>query len=76
MAERKVTVQAELPESVFNALVELANKKGVSANTAIQQAIETEKYFFEKGQEGSQVIIQDRNKRYSKVIKKKKRALR
>lgn len=72
MAEKTVQITAELPESLFNALIDLAKKRGVSANTVLQRAVETEKFFAEKEDEGSHVLIEERNKNIKRVIKKKK----
>ncbi len=60
MAEKTVPIKGELPESLYNALVELANKRGVSANTVLQQALTTEKYLDEKEAAGGSVLIEER----------------
>lgn len=56
--EKTVTVTAELPESLLAALVDLANKRGVSANTVLQQAIEAEQFFSERTLGGGKILIE------------------
>lgn len=60
MSEKTVPIKGELPESLYNALVELANKRGVSANTVLQQALTTEKYLDEKESAGGSVLLEER----------------
>ena len=55
-----VPVTANLSKDLFDALVELANQRGVSANTVLQQAIATEKYLSDK--ESERCISIDRGK--------------
>jgi hypothetical protein len=68
IAEKTVTVTAELPQSVFDELLELAKKSGVSANTVLQQAIEAGLFFSEKQRQGSQVLIEYPDKTIKRVI--------
>ena len=70
MAEKVVPVTAELPESLYNSLIELAKKRGVSANTVLQQAIVSEQYFSEKEQQGSKILVEDANHKIRKVVRK------
>jgi hypothetical protein len=70
MGEKTIPVTAELPESLYNALVELANKRGVSANTVLQQAVETEKYLSDKEGQGAKVLIEEQDKTLKRIRKK------
>lgn len=69
MAEKTVEVTAELPESLFNALKELAKTRGVSANTVLQQAIQTEKFFSDKERQGGQILFEGPDKTIKKIIR-------
>lgn len=69
--EKSIPIQGELPESLFNALVELAEKRGVSANTVLQQALETEKYLSDKENSGAKVLIEEADKTLKRVVRKK-----
>jgi hypothetical protein len=66
--EKTVTVTAELPESMLATLVDLANKRRVSANTVLQQAIQAEKFFSESIQHGGKILIEDASGRIDRVI--------
>jgi len=65
--EKMVTVTAELPQSLLDALVDLANKRGVSANTVLQQAIEAEKFLSENVQRGGKILIEDAGGKINRV---------
>jgi hypothetical protein len=65
--EKTVTVTAELPQSMLDALVELAKKRGVNANTVIQQAILNETFLDEKESQGGTVLVEDAKKTLRKV---------
>lgn len=71
MGEKTIPVSAELPEALYKVLVELADKRGVSANTVLQQALETEKYFADKERDGAKVLIEEHDKTIKRVIQKK-----
>jgi len=62
-----VSVSAELPRSLLDALVELANKRGVSANTVVQQAILNESFLDEKVREGGTVLVERADGKMEKV---------
>ena len=64
-----VTVSSTLPKSLFDALVELAKKRGVSANTVLQDAIAREKYFSEKEASGASILIEEKDKSLKKVTR-------
>ncbi|KMO12301.1 hypothetical protein SQ03_24680 [Methylobacterium platani JCM 14648] len=61
-------MQAELPKSTFDALKELAERRGVDANTVLQQAIETEKLLSDHVGVDDKVLIERPNKTYARVI--------
>lgn len=67
MSEKTVPIKAELPESLYNALVELAQQRGVSANTVLQQALQTEQYLAGKESQGAQILIEERDKSIKRV---------
>lgn len=60
MAEKIIPFKGELPESLFDSLVELANKRGVSANAVLGQAVQTEKYLDDKESAGGSLLIEER----------------
>jgi hypothetical protein len=64
-----VTVSSTLPKSLFDVLVELAKKRGVSANTVLQDAIAREKYFSEKEASGASILIEEKDKSLKKVTR-------
>jgi len=65
--EKMVTVTAELPQSMLDALVKLANKRGVNANTVIQQAVLNEIFLDEKVTQGGTVLVEDASRTLRKV---------
>ncbi len=60
MSEKMVPITGLLTESLYKALVALARKRGISANTVLQQAVQTEKYLDEKEEAGGSVLIEER----------------
>jgi hypothetical protein len=64
-----VTVSSTLPKDLFDALVELAKKRGVSANTVLQDAIAREKYFADKENSGASILIEEKDKTLKKVTR-------
>jgi hypothetical protein len=66
-----VPVTASLSKELFDALVDLANKRGVSANTVLQDAIAREKYLSDKEDTGASVLIQEKDKTFKKVSRQK-----
>lgn len=64
-----VTVSSTLPKNLFDVLVELAKKRGVSANTVLQDAIAREKYFSEKEASGASILIEEKDKSLKKVTR-------
>ena len=73
MAEsgNKISVSAELSEDLLQALKELAQKRGVSANTALEQAITTEKFFADEVAAGKKVLIENKDRSLEQVIFKR-----
>jgi hypothetical protein len=67
MAEEKVQVSAELPKTLLDTLEELAKERGVSANTVLQQAIQTEKFFADTVAAGKKVLLQNNDKSMEQV---------
>lgn len=52
-----VQIQAEVTPEQFAALKELANRRGVDANTVLQQAITTEKLIADNVTKGDELLI-------------------
>lgn len=71
MAEEKtVPVTAELPESLYDVLVELAKKRGVSANTVLQEAILSEQFLAETEAQGSKILVEGPDRKLSRLVRK------
>ncbi|MEH2506159.1 MULTISPECIES: hypothetical protein [unclassified Bradyrhizobium] len=62
-----VKITADLPKELFDALVDLAKQRGVSANTVLQDAIVREKYLSDKEAAGASILIEESNKTFKKV---------
>lgn len=69
-ADDTVPITANLTKELFDTLVDLANKRGVSANTVLQQAIAREKYFSDKEASGASILIEEKDKTFKKVLRK------
>jgi hypothetical protein len=65
-----VKFTADLPKALFDALVDLATKRGVTANTVLQEAVAREKYFSEKEATGASILIEEKDKSFKKVLRK------
>ena len=63
----KVKVEAELSLADFETLKELAQKRGLNANTVLQQAIATEKLISENVGPNDELLIK-KGERFSKVL--------
>ena len=48
----------------------LAEKRGVSANTVLQDAITREKYLSDKEDSGASILIEEKDKSFKKLIRK------
>ncbi len=66
-----IAVQAELSKSAFDALKELARRRGVDANTVLQQAITTEKLLSDHVGVDDRLLIERPNKTYARVMFRK-----
>jgi hypothetical protein len=69
-----VPITATLPKSLYDALVQLATERGVSANTVLQQAISREKYLSDKEGSGASVLIEEKDKSIKKITTPSSRA--
>lgn len=56
--DTRVLVNAHLSERVLRVLTELAKKRGVTANTVVEQAILNERFFNDALGEGAEVLLQ------------------
>jgi hypothetical protein len=63
----KVKVEAEISQANFEALKDLAQKRGLDANTVLQQAIATEKLISDNVGPDDELLIK-RGDRFSKVL--------
>ena len=73
-ANEPVKITADLSKELFDALVELAKQRGVSANTVLQQAIAREKFLSDKEGSGASVLIEERDKSIKKITTPSSRA--
>lgn len=62
------TVKAELTDEELRDLVELAKKRGVDANTVLQQALSTEKLLADNVGSGDELLIKRPDKTWGKVV--------
>ena len=69
-ADEPVKITADLSKELFETLVDLAKKRGVTANTVLQEAIAREKYFSDKEASGASILIQEKDKSFKKVLRK------
>jgi hypothetical protein len=51
-------------------VVETAEKRGVSANTVLQDAITREKYLSDKEDSGASILIEEKDKSFKKLIRR------
>ena len=70
-ADDSVQIQAQVTTDQLEALKDLANRRGVDANTVLQQAITTEKLLADNIEPGEDLLIKKNDNTYSKVIFKK-----
>jgi len=68
-ANETVTVSSTLPKDLFDVLVDLAKKRGVSANTVLKDAIALEKYVSDKEANGASILIEEKDKTLKKVVR-------
>lgn len=69
-ANEPVKITADLSKELFDALIELANQRGVSANTVLQDAIAREKFLSDKETSGASILIEEKDKTFKKVLRK------
>lgn len=67
MVTKKVRLEADIAPDVAQALIDLAEGKGISLSEAIRRAISTEYYLFKKMNEGAEVLIEENGVR-TKII--------
>lgn len=66
MAGKKVTVN--LGDEVQAALNEIATKRGISMTEALRQAIANEKFLQDEINQGSKILIEDKDKNVQRVV--------
>lgn len=64
----KVKVIAELSPEIFNQLTAIAAARGIDANTALEQAIGTEKLFVDNVGKDDEVVIHKPGNRLAKFV--------
>jgi hypothetical protein len=67
MSDDSVRVTAELPASLLETLEALARRRGVSANTVVLQAIQTEKFFADAIAAGKLVLLERHDRTMERV---------
>jgi|KBSMisStandDraft_5_1062788.scaffolds.fasta_scaffold3021774_1 hypothetical protein len=60
-------IQAQISDEDYAKLIELAEKRGVDANTVLQQAISTEKLISDNVKPGDDLIIKKSDNSFAKV---------
>ncbi len=65
---KTVSITGEIPRSLYDALLELANKRGVSANTVLLQAIQTEKLLADNEAAGVKVLLEKPNRTFERLV--------
>jgi hypothetical protein len=70
-SEKTVSVTAELPATLYKALLSLAEQRGVSANTVLQQAIQTEKYLADHEAEGAKILLERPDRTIKRLVPNK-----
>ena len=69
MADNIIAIKAELPVDLYEKMVQLADRRRVSANTILQQALETEIYLADKEEQGAKVLIEGTDKSFTRIRK-------
>ena len=69
-ANEPVKVTADLSQEQLDELIRLAKKRGVSANTVLQDAIAREIYLSEKEDSGASILIEEKDKTFKKLYRK------
>jgi predicted transcriptional regulator len=68
MADAPVKISANLSPDVFNALKEIAAKRGVTMTEALRQSISTEKFLQDTIAKNGKILIEDSDKTQRQVI--------
>jgi predicted transcriptional regulator len=66
------SITAEIPEDLYQALIELAQARGVSANTVLMQAIQTEKFLAAHEAEGANILLERPDRTIKRLVPTKK----
>ena len=61
-------VSVNLPESVVDALKELAKKSGITMTEVLRKAILTEKLLNDEAERGNKILIEDKDKRLRQLV--------
>lgn len=67
----KVKITAEISESLLETLKNLAEQRGVSANTFLSQPISTENFIAQYEAAGSKLLIEKPNNTLAQVTRKR-----
>jgi hypothetical protein len=67
----KVKITAEISESLLETLKNLAEQRGVSANTVLSQPIGTENFIAQNEAAGSKLLIEKPNNTLAQVTRKR-----
>lgn len=68
MSQETIAVAAQLSQASYDALVALAARRGVDANTVLAQAIQTEKLLADNVRPNDEVLIRKGDNSFSKVV--------
>lgn len=66
MARTRVTVN--LGEDVVDALTDIAGSRGITLTEALRQAIANEKFLQDEIDQGSKLLIEDKDKNVQRVV--------
>ena len=67
-ANKTVKISANLSIEVVDTLKSIARKQGISMTEALRRAIGTEKFLLDSEEEGSKILIEDREKRIRQLV--------
>ncbi len=63
-----VRVSVNLPKEVVDTLRDLAKKSGVSMTEILRKSILTEKLLNDESEQGSKILIQDKEKQFRQLV--------
>ncbi len=69
--DASVQIQAQVTPDQFQALKDLADRRGVDANTVLQQAITTAKLIDDNVAPGDDLLIRKKDNTFSKILFRK-----